>query len=67
MKTIEEVKNYVQTSDEYSFLNTEPKLKDKVILLVLGGSLSYGTYRFDSDTKEILSDIDVRGIVLPPK
>lgn len=47
-------------SKEYDFLRTNPKLKDRIILLVVGGSYSYGT-----NSKN--SDIDIRGIYLETK
>lgn len=65
MKTLNEVKEFVKNDESYSFLSTEPKLKN-LCLLTLGGSLAYGTYRTD-ENGEILSDIDVRGIVVSPK
>lgn len=44
---------------EYDFLRTDEKLKNNTILLTLGGSLAYGT---NIDTKDHISDIDLRGI-----
>lgn len=45
---------------EYDFLRTEKHLKDNIILLVLGGSLSYGTNVEGSD-------IDIRGVCMDTK
>lgn len=42
---------------EYDFLRTEPRLKDNIILLTLGGSHAYGTNNQNSD-------IDFRGVAL---
>lgn len=53
--TYEEIKQLVQTSDEYDFLRQEKRLGNNLILLGLGGSYAYGT-----NTEN--SDIDVRGI-----
>ena len=47
-------------SDEYVFLRENENIKDKIILLVLGGSHAYGTNTETSDT-------DIRGIVLNSK
>lgn len=44
-------------SAEYDFLRTNPHLKDRVILLGLGGSYAYGTNNENSD-------VDFRGITL---
>lgn len=52
--------NELIKSKEYDFLRTNPKLKDRIILLVVGGSYSYGT-----NSKN--SDIDIRGIYLETK
>jgi len=56
---LEEIKQLVN-SDKYSFLRDEPRLKDNIILLTLGGSYAYGTNNEDSD-------LDVRGIALNSK
>ena len=42
---------------EYDFLRTNPKLKDRIVFLTVGGSYAYGT---DIET----SDIDIRGVCL---
>lgn len=47
--------------EEYAFLRTDEKLKNNIILLTLGGSLAYGT---NLETKDYVSDIDLRGIRL---
>ena len=47
-------------SSEYNFLKENNKLKENIVLLGLGGSHAYG---LNSET----SDIDIRGIVKPPK
>ena len=57
--TIEEIKKKV-TGEEYDFLRTDKHLGNKIILLGLGGSYSYGT---NVET----SDLDVRGIALNTK
>lgn len=57
--TIEEIKKKV-TGEEYDFLRTNKHLGDRIILLGLGGSYSYGT-NVES------SDLDVRGISLNTK
>lgn len=54
--------NYVKKelkSSKYNFLREEKELKDNIELLVLAGSMSYGT---DEYTKEHFSDIDLRGV-----
>lgn len=53
---IQEIKDLI-ASKEYEFLRTNENLKDKVILLTLGGSYAYGT---NLET----SDVDIRGIAL---
>ncbi len=63
MKNINEVKDYINSAEEYEFL----KDKSDLLTCVLGGSLSYGTERYDKETGELLSDIDVRGIMFSPK
>ncbi len=45
---------------EYDFLRTEERLKDNILLLTYGGSISYGT-------NGPQSDIDIRGIMAPSK
>ena len=51
----------ILSQPEYNFLNDDSRLKDKVILLGLGGSYAYGTNKEGSD-------IDFRGVSLrPPK
>lgn len=47
----------IMMSGEYDFLRTHPRLGDRIILMGLGGSYAYGTYREGSD-------IDFRGITL---
>lgn len=56
MRNIDEIIH----TNEYNFIYTEPRLKDKIALLIFGGSIAYGL-----DTPE--SDIDIRGIVMPSK
>jgi len=51
-----EIKELLQQK-EYEFLLTNEHLKDKIILLTLGGSYAYGT---NVET----SDVDIRGIAL---
>lgn len=46
-------------SKEYEFLRSDDKLKNNILLLTLGGSLSYGT---NIETSDHVSDIDLRGI-----
>ena len=48
---------YLLDKPEYSFLKTDPKLGDNIIMLGLGGSYAYGTNNENSD-------IDLRGIAL---
>lgn len=55
--TIEEVKEYINTSERYSFLRD---YSNKIVFLALGGSFSYGTNTEDSD-------IDLRGVYLSNK
>lgn len=57
--TIEEIREEF-TSDRYGFLRTDRHLKDRVILVGLGGSHAYGT---DVET----SDLDIRGCALNSK
>lgn len=57
--TIEEIKKKI-AGEEYDFLRTDKHLGNKIILLGLGGSYSYGT-NVES------SDLDVRGIALNTK
>lgn len=45
---------------EYEFLKTHPRLGKNIILLGMGGSISYGTNNENSD-------IDIRGIILNQK
>ena len=54
--TIEEIKKKI-AGEEYDFLRTDKHLENRIILLGLGGSYSYGT---NVET----SDLDVRGIAL---
>lgn len=42
---------------EYDFLRTNPRLKDKILFLTVGGSYAYGTNVEDSD-------IDIRGVAM---
>ena len=49
---------------EYDFLKENEHLGNNIILLTLGGSHAYG---MDINTKEYVSDIDVRGIALNSK
>lgn len=55
--TIEEVKDYINSSPEYDFLRDYPH---KIAFLTLGGSYAYGTNTEDSD-------IDLRGVFLSDK
>lgn len=55
--TIEEVKDYINSSTEYDFLRDYPH---KIAFLTLGGSYAYGTNTEDSD-------IDLRGVFLSDK
>lgn len=57
--TIEEIKKKI-AGEEYDFLRTDKHLENRIILLGLGGSYSYGT---NVET----SDLDVRGIALNTK
>lgn len=57
--TTGEIKNLLQ-SERYDFLRQNPHLKNKIILLGLGGSHAYGT-----NTEK--SDIDVRGAAISDK
>ena len=57
--TIDEIKKKI-SGEEYDFLRTDKHLGDRIILLGLGGSYSYGT---NVET----SDLDVRGIALNTK
>lgn len=52
--------NEVLQQPEYSFINSERRLKDNIMLLTFGGSHSYGTNGLNSD-------IDIRGITAPTK
>ena len=58
--TINEIKNIISNSDEYSFLYNDRHLGPNVILLGLGGSYAYGT---NIET----SDLDIRGCALNSK
>lgn len=49
---------------EYDFLRDEKELGNNIILLTTGGSHAYGT---SVDTKDHVSDIDIRGIYLNSK
>lgn len=57
--TIDEIKKKI-SGEEYDFLRTDKHLGNKIVLLGLGGSYSYGT---NVET----SDLDVRGIALNTK
>lgn len=46
-------------TEDYKFINDDPRLKDNIILLTYGGSHAYGT---NVET----SDIDIRGIAFNP-
>ena len=63
MMTKNEILNEINSTD-YDFLENDPHLKDNVILLTLGGSKAYGT---NVNTKEHISDTDIRGIALNSK
>jgi predicted nucleotidyltransferase len=56
---IEQIKNKLK-SKEYEFLRTNENLRNRVILLTVGGSHAYGT---DTET----SDLDIRGCTLNSK
>lgn len=49
---------------EYDFLKENKHLGNNIILLTLGGSYAYG---MDINTKEYVSDIDLRGVALNNK
>ena len=55
--TINEIKAKVNTDPSYDFLTENPHLRNKIVLLGLGGSYAYGTNKDGSD-------IDIRGIAL---
>lgn len=55
--TIEDIKEYVNTSYAYSFLKDNPHLGANIILLGPGGSYAYGTNNENSD-------VDIRGCAL---
>lgn len=46
---------------EYDFLREDERLKNRIILLTIGGSYAYGT---NIDTEDHVSDFDLRGIYL---
>ena len=54
--TLQQINELIK-SDAYDFLGTNPHLKDRLIMLVLGGSHAYGTNVEGSD-------LDVRGCAL---
>lgn len=54
---IQNIREKVRTSQEYSFLRTDEHLGENICLLTMGGSHAYG---MDTDT----SDIDIRGCLL---
>lgn len=56
--------NKIIENKEYDFLRNEKELKDNIILLTIGGSHAYGT---NIETKDHISDIDIRGIYLNSK
>lgn len=66
MKTIEEVKKFIAESPDYDFLRTNTTVKENLLFLTMGGSIAYGTERHD-ENGDIISDIDVRGVMMPPK
>ena len=53
---IEQIKKMV-AGPEYKFLGTNPHLKDRIVLVTLGGSYAYGTNVENSD-------VDIRGCAL---
>ena len=57
--TLQEIKKQIESS-EYDFLRTEPHLKDRIIMIGLGGSHAYGTNNENSD-------LDIRGCALNKK
>ena len=56
---LEQIKEKLKTS-EYDFLRNDERIKDKLMVLTLGGSHAYGM-----DTEN--SDLDVRGVALNTK
>lgn len=56
---LDDIRNIIKT-DKYDFLRTDPNLKDRIIILGLGGSHAYGT---NTET----SDLDIRGCTLNSK
>ena len=56
---LEQIKEKIKTS-EYDFLRNDERIKDKIMILTLGGSHAYGMEKEDSD-------LDVRGIALNSK
>lgn len=61
--TIEQIKDKLK-SKEYDFLRTDKNLGDNIIILALGGSHAYG---MNIQTKDYVSDIDIRGIAINSK
>lgn len=57
LMTIDQIKEMVLMNPDYGFIRTDPRLKDRMILLTIGGSYSYGTASESSD-------VDIRGIAL---
>lgn len=61
--TIEQINDKLK-SKEYDFLRTDKNLGNNIIILTLGGSHAYG---MDIQTKDYVSDIDIRGIAINSK
>lgn len=60
---LQQIKDKLNSS-EYDFLKENEHLGDNIILLTIGGSYAYGT---NIDTKDYVSDLDIKGIALNKK